>query len=150
MERSEIVCVLSSREISRFFWNLLEFSHETYRKIPKISPGAYIFQRPFLRGLFLEELILGGAYIGWEFCVTKLIGLASSSKVNFKKICVTVSFLPCFTLYLGAISKYKPPGAYIGRGDLTEGFLRYDFGGGLYLEGPIHGGTYFRNFTVFP
>ena len=25
-----------------------------YRKIPKISPGAYIFQRPFLRGLFLE------------------------------------------------------------------------------------------------
>ena len=29
----------------------------TYRKILKISPGAYIFQRPFLRGLFLEGLI---------------------------------------------------------------------------------------------
>ena len=28
-----------------------------YRKIPKISPRAYIFQRPFLRGLFLEGLI---------------------------------------------------------------------------------------------
>ena len=28
-----------------------------YRKIPKISPGAFIFQRPFLRGLFLEGLI---------------------------------------------------------------------------------------------
>ena len=26
-----------------------------YRKIPKISPGAYIFQRPFLRGLSTEE-----------------------------------------------------------------------------------------------
>ena len=26
----------------------------TYRKIPKISPGAYIFQRPFLRGLSTE------------------------------------------------------------------------------------------------
>ena len=25
-----------------------------YRKIPKISPGAYIFQRPFLRGLSME------------------------------------------------------------------------------------------------
>ena len=25
-----------------------------YRKIPKISPGAYIFQRPFLRGLSAE------------------------------------------------------------------------------------------------
>ena len=33
---------------------------ETYRKIPKISPGAYIFQTPFLRGLFLEGLIFGG------------------------------------------------------------------------------------------
>ena len=29
----------------------------------KIRPGAYIFQRPFLRGLFLEGLIFGGAYI---------------------------------------------------------------------------------------
>ena len=34
-----------------------------YRKIPKIRPGAYILQRPFLRGLFLEGLIFGGAYI---------------------------------------------------------------------------------------
>ena len=101
MERSEIVCVLSSREISRFFWNLLEFSHETYRKIPKISPGAYIFQRPFLRGLFLEELILGGAYIGWEFCVTKLIGLASSSKVNFKKMCYPIVFALFYFVFGG-------------------------------------------------
>ena len=31
---------------------------------------------------------------------------------------------------------YKPPGAYIRRGDLTEGFLRYDF------EGLIFGGAY--------
>ena len=75
----------------------------------------------------MEGLILGGAHIRWEFCVTKPIGLASSSKVNLKKN-VTVSFLPCFILYSGAISKYKPPGAYIRRGDLTEGFLRYDFG----------------------
>ena len=35
-----------------------------------------------------------------------------------------------------------PGGAYIRRGDLTEGFLRYRFGG------IIHGGAYFRNFTV--
>ena len=34
----------------------------TYRKIPKISPGAYIFQRPLLRGLYLEGRIHGGAY----------------------------------------------------------------------------------------
>ena len=30
-----------------------------YRKIPKISPGSYIFQKPFLRGLFLGG---GGLY----------------------------------------------------------------------------------------
>ena len=39
-------------------------------------------------------------------------------------------------------------GAYIWRGDLTESFLCYRFGG-LYLEGLIHGGAYFRNFAVF-
>ena len=55
-------------------------------------------------------------------CVSKSIGLAS--------------------LYLRAISKNKPGGggANIWRGDLTEGFLRYDF------RGLIHGGAYFRNF----
>ena len=40
----------------------LDTISEQYRKIPKISPGAYIFQRPFLRGLFLEGLIYGGKF----------------------------------------------------------------------------------------
>ena len=31
-----------------------------YRKIPKISPGAYIFQRPFLRNYFLRGLSTQG------------------------------------------------------------------------------------------
>ena len=34
-------------------------------------------------------------------------------------------------------------GNYICRGDLTEGFFRYQFGGLIF------GGAYFRNFTVF-
>ena len=43
---------------------------------------------------------------------------------------------------------YKPPGgAYIRRGDLTEGFLQCDFEG-LIFGGLIHGGDYFRNFPV--
>ena len=46
-----------------------------YRTIPKISSVAFIFQRPFLRGLFMEGLILGGAYLWRETCVSKLIGL---------------------------------------------------------------------------
>ena len=63
----------------------------------------------------------------------------------------------CFTLYLRAISKYKPwrgrgvgvgAGAYIWRGDLTEGFLQYEsrvliFGGAYTCTW-----GYFRNFTV--
>ena len=55
---------------------------------------------------------------------------------------------PCFTLYYRIISKYKPPrgGAYIWRGGLMEGFLRYEFGGLIF---GIFGGAYFQNFTVF-
>ena len=50
----------------------------------------------------------------------------------------------CFTLHYRIISKYKPGGAYIWRGDLMEGFLRhYEF------EGLIFGGAYFQNVTVF-
>ena len=36
-----------------------------YRKIPKISPGAYIFQK---KALF-ERFIFGGAYVRREICV---------------------------------------------------------------------------------
>ena len=95
-----------------------------------------IFQRPFLRGLFFEGLIFGGAYLRREICVSKSIGLALKLEGN-------APFLLCFTLYLRAISKYKSPGAYIWRGDLTEGFLCYEFGGLIF------GGAYFRNFKVF-
>ena len=45
-----------------------------YRKIPKISPGAYIFPRRFLRGLFLEGLIR------WEICLSKSAWLILGGK----------------------------------------------------------------------
>ena len=54
-----------------------------YRKIPKISPGAYIFQRSFLRGLHTEgnfRFKIGYAYTGRKTCVSKSIGLAYSWK----------------------------------------------------------------------
>ena len=34
----------------------------SYLKIPKICPEAYIFQRPFLRGLYSEGLVHGGKF----------------------------------------------------------------------------------------
>ena len=53
---------------------------EKYHKILQISPGAYIFQRPFLRGLYSEGLIFRGAYLRKEICDSKLIGLIVGSK----------------------------------------------------------------------
>ena len=90
----------------------------------------------------MDGLIFGGTYLRREICVSQSIGLALQMEGN-------LPFLLCFTLYFRAISKYKVGGgAYICRGDLTESFLRYEFGwllfGGVY----IHGGAYFWNFTV--
>ena len=45
-------------KLSKIFgtiWCVLVFS-------TKISPGDYILQRPFLRGLFLEVLMYGGKF----------------------------------------------------------------------------------------
>ena len=48
-----------------------------YRKIPKISPGAYIFQRPFLRGLSTEgnlrfKIDWASLVVGSKFTVSVL------------------------------------------------------------------------------
>ena len=47
-----------------------------------------------------------------------------------------------YFVFEGNFPSTSPGGAYIWRGDLTEGFLHYRFGG------LIHGGAYFRIFTV--
>ena len=64
-------------------------------------------------------------------------------------------FFLCFTLYLRAISEYKPPG-----GLYLEGFLRYEFAGlifggayiwrGLVSEfyGTLFGSTFYAYFTT--
>ena len=101
-----------------------------------------------MKGLFFK-----GAYIQR--------GLSTEENLRFKIDWATFligrkfTFLLYFSLYLRAISKYKPPERlihYIWRGDLTEGFLRYEFWGlifGLIFgRGPYTWGAYFRNFTV--
>ena len=42
--------------------------------IRKISPGAYIFLRPFLRGLFLEGVYLKGIIYGGKFVFQNRLG----------------------------------------------------------------------------
>ena len=84
-----------------------------------MSPGAYIF------------------HVRREICVFKIDW---ASLVVGRKFAIFVLFyLFCIR---GQISSTSPPGAYIRRGDLTDGFLRYDFGGLIF------GGAYFWNFTV--
>ena len=41
-------------------------------------------------------------------------------------------FLLCFTLYLRAISKYKPQGGLNLEGQFNRGFLHYEFGGLIF------------------
>ena len=87
-----------------------------YHKIPKISPGAYIFQRPFLRGLFLEGRTFRGAYVRRKICVSISIGLACRGKEIYHF---------CFVLLCirGQIPSTSTPG-------------------GLYSEGRFNGGSF--------
>ena len=85
-----------------------------YRKIPKISPGAYIFQRPFLRGLFSEGLIYGRKF-------------AFQNRFTI--------FALFYFVFEGNFPSTSSLGAYIWRGDLTAGFLRYR------IRGPIFRGA---------
>ena len=70
--------------------------------------------------------------------MVKLFSLKSpdewaTTKQACRDIYVVTCFLPSTIRYIRAISKYKPPGgAYISRGDLKKGSLRYEFGGLIF------------------
>ena len=86
-----------------------------------ISPGAYIFQRPFLRGL-----LFGGAYI-WR-------GLCKEGNLRFKTDWANLivgSKLTVFALFYFVFEGNFP----------STSFPRA-------RVGLIFGGAYFRNFTV--
>ena len=71
-------------------------------------------------------------------------------KIGLASLIVGSKFIVFALFYFvleGNFPGTSPWGAYIWRGDLTEGFLRSGLGG-LYLEGLIHGGAYFRNSAV--
>ena len=74
-----------------------------YRKILKISPGAYIFLRPFLKGL------------------------STGGNLHFK-----VDWASLIVVFEGNFPGTSTKGAYIWRGNLTEGFLPYQFGGLIF------------------
>ena len=124
-------------------WFCLYTPVYTYRKIPKISLGAYIFQRPFFEGL-----IFGGAYIRR--------GLSTEGnlrfKINWASLIVgrkfTVFALFCFVFEDNCFPSTSPRGFIFGGAIWRRVFCVTGLGG-LYLEGLIHGGAYFRNFTEY-
>ena len=76
-------------------------------------------------------------------------GLSTEGNLRFKIDWASLIVGSKFTVFAlfyfvfeGNFPSSSPRGAYIWRGDLTEGFLRCRFGGLIY------GGAYFRNFTV--
>ena len=77
-------------------------------------------------------------------------------KIDWASLIVGSKFT-VFTLFYfvfeGNFPSTSPREAYIWRGDLTEGFLRYRIkgrggGGGALIGVALHGGAYFRDFTV--
>ena len=63
-------------------------------------------------------------------------------KIDWANLIVGSKFTVFAMFYFvsdGNFPSTNPRGAYIWRGDLTEGFLRCRFGGGLYMEGLIFG-----------
>ena len=98
-----------------------------YRNISKISPEAYIFQRPFLRGLWAEGNL--------RF---KLFGLAYSWKEIYRFCFVLV----CISGQFPSTSPPPPRGLIFG-GRCNGGFLA------LRVCGAYTRRAYFRNFTVF-
>ena len=96
-------------------------------KIPTISPGAYIFQRRFLRGLFLEGLIYEG---------NLRINIDWASLIVGRKFTVFTLFYSVCEGDFPSTSPWGGGGAYIWRSDLMEDFCVTSLGG-LYLEGVI-------------
>ena len=68
-------------------------------------------------------------------------------KIDWESLIVGTKFTVFALFYFVFVENFpstSPLGAYIGRGDLTEGFLCYQFGGVYIWRGLYVGGLIFR------
>ena len=91
-----------------------------------------------MTGLFLGELIFGGAYYWKEFCISNWVGLDNKNSLKY---------------YRNSLKQLKTastniPWANIWEDVLLEGILRLRIGG-LIFESTCFWGVYYRNFPVF-
>ena len=105
--------------------------------------------KPHVSKALFEGLIFGGAYIRR--------GLSTEGNLRFKSDWTSLIVggkLTVFALFYfvfeGNFPSTSPQGAYIWRGDLTEGFLRYEFRGAYVWRGFIHGRANFRILRPVP
>ena len=82
-----------------------------YRKIPKISPGAYIFPSPFLRGLYSEGLTYGGKFAFQN----RVASLIVASKLTV--------FALFYFVFEGNFPSTSPPGGLYLEGRFNGGFF---------------------------
>ena len=130
------ICSLSS-VISCYIWCMLNkfLKYNKYRKIPKISTGAYIFRRPFWGAYFRRGLSTEGNLrykIDW------------ASLIDGRKFTVFALF---YFVFEGNFQVQAPPppprGSLYLQGRFNGGSFCVTSLGDLYLEG-----ANFRNFTV--
>ena len=110
-----------------FLWKIPQFK---YRKISKISPEAYTFQRPFLRGLCTEE--------NFRFKVDR------ANLIVGRKFTVFALFYFAFEGNFPSTSRPPPGGGVYLEGRFNGGFFALpDLGAYiwrcLYMEGLIFG-----------
>ena len=113
----------------------------SYLKILKISPGAYIFQRPFLRGLFLDGLII------WR-------GLSTEENLCFKIDWASLIVGSKFTVFAlfnfvfeGNFPNTSPRGGLYLEGRF-KGFLHYRFGGLIFGGAYIWRGLFSEFYNI--
>ena len=94
------------------------------------------------RGLYFSKAIFERLIFGWAYIRR---GLSSEGNLRFKIDWASLIVGSKFTVFAlfyfvfeGNFPSTSPRGAYIWRGDFTEGFLRYQFGGLIF------GGAYTR------
>ena len=70
-------------------------------------------------------------------------------RIDWASLIINLLFLLCLTLYLRAIFQIQAPGgAYIWRGDLRKGFLRYRFGGLIFGGAYIWRGLFSEFYNI--
>ena len=125
---SSFNCGCCTRNIRLYDWNL------KYRKIPKISPGAYISQRPFRRGLSTEgnlrfKIDWASLIVGSKFTVFALFYFVFEGNFQVQAPPPGGGGLYLEGRFNGGFFELRFWGAYIWRGlymeELIFGILRY-------------------------